>query len=103
LGILAAIAVPRLGGFQDNAKKASDEALAATVARSVEMYNAANNATLAEGLLSAYDNKLGEMVDTTETFESTTYGVNAVPYISYDDGNVIITVSGGGVQVYPQP
>ena len=42
LGILAAIAIPRLGGFSDNAAKRSDFATAATIGKAVEMYYAAN-------------------------------------------------------------
>ena len=43
LGILAAIAVPKLGGFKDNAKLAADKATAASIAKAAEMYMASNN------------------------------------------------------------
>ncbi len=41
LGILASIAVPRLGGFRSNAEEAADKASAATIAKAAEMYIAA--------------------------------------------------------------
>lgn len=40
LGILSAIAVPRLGGFQTNAKKKADIATGRTIAGAVSMYEA---------------------------------------------------------------
>lgn len=42
LGILAMIAVPRLGGFSENAKQASDKQAAAIVANAGAMYLAQN-------------------------------------------------------------
>lgn len=39
LGILAAIAVPRLIGFKDEASKAADEATAATIAKAAELHS----------------------------------------------------------------
>ena len=43
LGILIAIAAPRLLGFRDTAAKRADEATAATIAKAAEMYVASNN------------------------------------------------------------
>lgn len=43
LGVLSAVAVPRLGGYMEGASKAADEVTAANIAKAVEMYNAMNN------------------------------------------------------------
>lgn len=43
IGILAAVAVPRFSGFTNQAKLASDKAMAANIAKAVELYNIANN------------------------------------------------------------
>lgn len=42
LGILVAIAVPRLGGFRDNAQKSADLATARTIASAISMAEAQN-------------------------------------------------------------
>ncbi len=108
LGTLMAIAIPRLGGFQENAKIKADEASAATIARAVEMYNSTNHPTkLAPGLLNgnAQVAALKEMVDTTTKFTSKKYGgatTPAVPYIDYDSTDVVIKTRNGGAKVYPK-
>lgn len=43
LGILAAIAIPRLGGFTTDAANAAEEATARTIASAITMAEAANN------------------------------------------------------------
>ena len=43
LGILAAIAIPRFAGTQDNAKTRADEATARVIQSSVDLYRAENN------------------------------------------------------------
>lgn len=48
LGILAAIAIPRLGGFRDSAGLAADRTTAAVIAKAAETYAAGENFTMAE-------------------------------------------------------
>jgi len=48
LGILAAIAIPRLGGFRDNASESADKATAATIGNAVTLYYANEGAPNAE-------------------------------------------------------
>ncbi|PUU95027.1 MAG: type IV pilus assembly protein PilA [Halanaerobium sp.] len=111
LGILAAIAVPRLGGFQENARIAADEATAATIAKAVEMYNASNNTKLAASAVTATATvtAIGSMVDTTELFTSTLYGSTAaigVPKFRYNATTGVVEVTNSAepaVLVYPQP
>lgn len=43
LGILIAIAVPRLAGFRERAQDSADKATAATIAKAAEMYIATND------------------------------------------------------------
>lgn len=45
LGILAAIAVPRLSGFMISSKTSADKATAASIGKAVQQYNATNNTT----------------------------------------------------------
>jgi type IV pilus assembly protein PilA len=46
LGILAAIAVPRLGGFQETSRQAADEQYASIVANAALLYMATNGNTV---------------------------------------------------------
>ena len=46
LGILAAIAIPRLGGFQDSAKNSADKATISTINKAINMYCAEKNVTV---------------------------------------------------------
>lgn len=43
LGILAAIAVPKFGGFQDSAKESADKATVETINNAIAMYCASKN------------------------------------------------------------
>lgn len=43
LGILAAIAIPRLAGFTSQSRLAADKASAASIAKACQLYNASNN------------------------------------------------------------
>ena len=45
LGILAAIAVPSLGGFQERARQAADKTTAATIGKAAAAYVASGNLT----------------------------------------------------------
>ena len=81
LGILAAIAVPRLGVFTSSAEKASDEATAATIAKAAQLHIAetANNPDW-----------------TTWNADATVEGITK-GYVVYvdDDGNVAATYGEG--------
>ncbi|MFY9286563.1 MAG: prepilin-type N-terminal cleavage/methylation domain-containing protein [Tissierellaceae bacterium] len=59
LGILIAIAVPRLAGFRDRAQDSADKATAATIGKAAELYYATEGVPLytPDGLV---DNKLIE-------------------------------------------
>ena len=46
LGILMALAIPRLGAFRKDAKIAANDAAAASIAHAVQLYTAANNITV---------------------------------------------------------
>jgi type IV pilus assembly protein PilA len=43
IGILAAIAVPKMSGFLSSSKTAADKATAASIGKAVQLYNATNN------------------------------------------------------------
>ncbi|MDR7870028.1 MAG: type II secretion system protein [Tissierellaceae bacterium] len=60
LGILAAIAVPRLGGFRQNAEISADNASAETLAKAAELYVAANGD---DGLAKLYTTDSGASTD----------------------------------------
>lgn len=62
LGILAAIAIPRLGGFKTSAQKAADKATAATIYKAAQTYYAE------KGSLDGFD--VTEYVDSTNFDES---------------------------------
>lgn len=70
LGILAAIAVPRLGGFTSDAENAANEATARTIASAITMAEAQNNgtpsATDINGFLSGITVKAGTASDSSD-------------------------------------
>jgi type IV pilus assembly protein PilA len=74
LGILAAIAIPRLAGFTDNATKAQKEATAYIVLKAYQAHQAANNGatpadTDMEALVEGYDSsKLGTVSTDTNGY-----------------------------------
>lgn len=95
LGILAAIAIPRLGGFTEQARQASDEEAAAVLASAAAMYVAANNvsadATYDVATLSASGT---ELVKADIAFISTKYKAATA------DIDVVYTAATGTVSVY---
>ena len=108
LAILALIAIPRLGGFQENARIAADEATAKTIANAVEMYNASTNTQLAASAITATATvtAIGDKVDTTKIFTSKKYGSTAtigVPQFSYTAGGEVQVTNSATtpVVVYP--
>ncbi len=64
LGILMAIAVPRLMGFRTNAQLSADKATAATIGKAAELYAASNNLEQVE-ISDLTEAKLIENEDTT--------------------------------------
>ena len=89
LGILALIAIPRLIGFSDQAKIASDREYAAVVARAAELYWAANGETAPADVDALFD---AGMVDDPSTalqyYDDIDVAVDA-------DGIATVTVTGG--------
>lgn len=110
LGILMAIALPKLGGFRENAKIASDEAYARSVAHAVDMWNAANAKLAADRIKAGAVrglSQIADLVDINKGFESKKYTANSgVATLEYDaDGNAIVTngLSGDNRLVAWQP
>ena len=67
LGILAAIAVPKLGGFKNNAKVAADKATAETIKKAAELYVAANKVENPSALNGDYNKWHGTLKDLLDT------------------------------------
>ncbi|MFZ5966244.1 MAG: type II secretion system protein [Bacillota bacterium] len=63
LGILAGIAVPRLGGFQEQARQAADEQLASQIANAAAIYIARNPNQASVTDNTGADTLLGNMED----------------------------------------
>jgi prepilin-type N-terminal cleavage/methylation domain-containing protein len=92
LGILAAIIIPRLGGFQEAAKSRADETAAASIANAVMMYQAQENEWPdAEADLDPF---LG--TESKKLQSGTGYTV----YVS--DENVYVAITGGTGMAYPK-
>lgn len=111
LGILAAIAIPRLGGFKKTASERADKATAATIGKAIEMHyaNVGIPATLPEfnfngesatagdaihDMIKDGNGKLPKPQNSVETggFKA---ALNA-------DGTCIVTYTTGGTQLYPE-
>ena len=105
LGILAAIAVPRLSGFRDTATVAADEASAETIAKAANLY-VATYGEKGESALGAPDTD-GDEVEDTEEFiktlinaqlldsktEYTPQQNNKIYKITYDNGEFKVEVN----------
>ncbi len=92
LGILAAIAIPRLGGFQESAKERSDKATARIIASAALAYEAAYPAS--EPDLSDLKNGYLEDIEAPRVNSTGTWS------ITWSNGNV--TVSDGTKNWYPE-
>lgn len=108
LAILGSVALPRMAGFQDNAKESNDLTLAKTVHSVVSAYNASHYGTeLAAGDLNAAASAtaLASLIDTNQKFQSTKHGKGLSPAIAYDAGGNVIIMNKAGtpVQIYPKP
>lgn len=100
LGILAAIAVPKLGGFKDNAKVAADKATAASIAKAAELYVATNGEktySVLEGDSNKWYAKLSGMIDNNYTPQSESGEFT----LTYEKKNGFI-VKLGEKQLYPE-
>ena len=84
LGILAAIAIPRLSGFTDQAKKAADEQMANVVANAAITYYSANNSTVPTMSQLATNNLI-----------SKEYTVADLKSSYYTDGTEVFTIAAG--------
>lgn len=96
LGILAAIAIPRLGGFTTTAKNESDYATAAIVGKAAQMYIAANPDTT-DGTIA-----LADIATYLEDGADTTYSDGTVPTIEYEAATGVKVFKDGSV-IYPRP
>lgn len=96
LGILAAIAIPRLGSFREDAEKNSQVATARTIASAVGMYQAQNGSDLepAVNLLDDYLNDADSLFNANAKTADTGYN------IEYSDGEIITIYTPSG---YWQP
>lgn len=105
LAILGAVALPKMSGFQGNAKDSNDFTLAKTLYTVVSVYEAANiDAPRVNGDLRDHAVTLGSNVDTNQTFQGNLGGKGTSPIISHDvAGNIIISGTGTPTQVYPKP
>ena len=104
LGILAAIAIPRLAGFRERAATAADRSTAAVIGKAAEMHAAAENMTDAEkATFAASADPIGDLV--TEGLlnanDVVAQGGGAFT-LGYDaGGDEIFLVLLDGVQVFP--
>lgn len=100
LGILAAIAIPRLSGFTDQAKKASDEQMANVVANAAITYYTANNETVP----TMKDLSDGHLISEEYTAADLTssYYKAGTPVFTIAAGTApnVITVTIGGTHTY---
>lgn len=94
LGILAVMMIPRLGGFQESAREASDEQAASIISNAASMYMAKYpDKTDAPKVDELVAEKLISQTDSTFTGKSKKYK-DIKPAISLDanDGSVIVTM-----------
>jgi prepilin-type N-terminal cleavage/methylation domain-containing protein len=95
LGILAAIVVPRLGGFQERARESADEQTAAIIAKAAMAQIAAEDLTA----LPVYADLDADLVEAGLTFKSVKYGVGDTPVIG---GTINAVTVSGDVQAFPK-
>lgn len=102
LGILAAVAIPKMTGFQRNARISADISTAGTIVSAAKAYVADNNLTNAE--LVAVDIELlvaEDLID--EPGNTQTTNAAFVLTVSGDVDAPIYTVTDGTDQIYPTP
>jgi type IV pilus assembly protein PilA len=94
LGILAAIAVPRLNGFTENARQSADREAAAVVANAAAMYHAMNPA---DATITTAELITQNLIDGTDLdLVSAGYGAGAITdaNIGLAAGVVTVTLTG---------
>ena len=100
LGILAAIAIPRLSGFTDQAKKASDEQMANVVANAAATYYAANNSTVPTMAQLATDNLISKNYTAADLTSSYYKAGSPVFTIEAGTSPIILKITIGGTHTY---
>ena len=99
IGILAAIIIPRLSGFQSTARYKADIATAKTIATASVTYMAANNVTTVDTTLPAF----------TQYFNNSTFptpqggGAGAAFTITTDGAGGVTSIKNGTVELFPSP
>jgi type IV pilus assembly protein PilA len=91
IGILAAIAIPRLGGFQESARQRADEQYAAVVANAAIMYLATNE-TVDPDTITIAILEGANLIETGVTLVSDKYAGGG-PTIAEGTAPVIVTVT----------
>lgn len=76
LGILAAIAIPRLGGFQESAKNRTADATAATIHKGIAMWQAENPNETGPADSTAAGTDLDDLIDLQGGTWDATYDAN---------------------------
>ena len=87
LGILAAIAVPRLGGFTNNAQTAADDATERTIASAVTMVEAELGVDF-DGTDAAHMTALNDRLDGVTVVNGAAAVANN--WVISDDGSIIL-------------
>ena len=82
IGILAAVAVPRLGGFRDSAEEGAAVAEARSVVSAVQMYKSQYGTQTEPGI-----NDLDEYLSNTSYVSGITYANYSIDFISVYDIN----------------
>jgi len=106
LGILAAIAIPRLGGFSENARQANDKEAAAVVANAGAMYYATHLTATAITTANLTAGGTAALVTAEDlVLKSKAYGPGSIAdgNISLTNGAVTVTLnaaSGSGASNY---
>lgn len=100
IGILAAIIIPRLSGFQSTAKYKADIATAKTIATAAVTYMSANDLTTVDTALPAF----------TQYFNDSAYpvpqgGTGGVFDIVEDGAGGVASINNGvgGIELFPSP
>jgi len=98
LGILAAIAVPRLAGFRDKAIEEGDYTTAAIVGKAASMYIASDPSVKYGDAI-----EMSDIKDYLEAGADTKYSDATEPTISYTEDDGIQVFKGEGNVLYPRP
>ncbi len=86
LGILIAIAVPRLGGFRDSAQVAADEATAETIEKAANLYVATHGKPGADALSEHVTGEKADIKSFVDQLKAANLVENDTPYTPQQDG-----------------